>query len=408
MRRRSLRAIPALAFPSRPSVGTVPLCARPGYADGMVAAAAPRFVVISCAVAMVLAGCSSPAPPPVPTQEVGLNVATGLVAPWSMVPLADGSLLVSERDSGQIQEVAPSSSSSSSSAASALRLVGTVPDVVHAGEGGLLGLAVRLGGCDENESPDPSTGCLSLYAYLTTDTDNRIVRMPLLGAAGSRSLGPHTTVLAGIPKAANHNGGRLAFGPDGKLYATAGDAGNGNAAQDPASLSGKILRMEPDGSIPADNPFPGSPVWSLGHRNPQGIAWDEQGRMWASEFGQNTWDELNQIKPGSNYGWPVAEGIGTDARFTNPVLQWPTAMASPSGIAISGTTLYMAALRGERLWEVALDGEPSAHARLTGELGRLRDVVLTTDGRLLVLTNNTDGRGSPNPGDDRIVAVPAG
>lgn len=306
-------------------------------------------------------------------------------------------MVVSERDTGQILEV---------SAQGAKRSVGTIPGVVPSGEGGLLGLAVRLGGCDGNPSPDPDTGCLTLYAYLTAESDNRIVRMPLLGTAGNRSLGAPEVILAGIDKADNHNGGRLAFGPDGMLYITSGDAGNGTAAQDPKSLSGKILRLTPDGEVPANNPFPGSPVWSLGHRNVQGMAWDGQGRMWASEFGQNTWDELNEIKAGKNYGWPTVEGKGNDARFVNPVLQWTTDVASPSGIAIDGTTLYMAALRGERLWVVDLEGTPTAHATLVGELGRLRDVALTGDGRLYVLTNNTDGRGHPRDGDDRIVAIP--
>lgn len=325
------------------------------------------------------------------------DVATGLDAPWSMALLADRSLLVSERDTGQIVEV---------SAQGATRAMGTIPGVVASGEGGLLGLAVRLGGCDGTPAPDPDTGCLMLYAYFTADSDNRIVRMPVLGAAGARSLGTPEIILAGIAKAGNHNGGRLAFGPDGMLYATTGDAGNRNAAQDPTSLSGKIMRLTPDGGIPADNPFPGSPVWSLGHRNPQGIAWDNQGRMWASEFGQNTWDELNEVKAGANYGWPLVEGKGDDQRFVDPVLQWSTDEASPSGIAINGTTLYMAALRGQRLWVIDLTGTPRAESRLAGELGRLRDVALTADGRLLVLTNNTDGRGSPRTGDDRIVAVP--
>lgn len=314
-----------------------------------------------------------------------------------MALLADRSLLVSERDTGQILEV---------SAQGAKRTVGTIPGVVASGEGGLLGLAVRLGGCDGNPTPDPNTGCLTLYTYFTAESDNRIVRMPLLGTAGNRSLGAPEVILAGIAKAGNHNGGRLAFGPDGMLYITSGDAGNGTAAQDPKSLSGKILRLTPDGGIPADNPFPGSPVWSLGHRNAQGIAWDGHGRMWASEFGQNTWDELNEIKAGKNYGWPAVEGKGNDARFVNPVLQWTTDEASPSGIAIDGTTLYMAALRGERLWVIDVEGTPTAHATLVGELGRLRDVALTGDGRLYVLTNNTDGRGNPKDGDDRIVAVP--
>ncbi len=364
-------------------------------------------VAAAClAATLSVAACTTVGPAPVqrgsgqgtPAAATGGtgDVVTGLAAPWSMALLSDGSMLVSERDSGRILEV---------STGGAARPAGTVPGVVHSGEGGLLGLAVRLGACGDFPSPDPATGCLRVYAYLTTGTDNRILRMPLLGAAGARSLGEPTVILDGIPKANNHNGGRIAFGPDGMLHASTGDAGNRNAAQDPESLGGKILRLTPDGGIPDGNPFPDSPVWSLGHRNVQGIAWDGRGRMWASEFGQNTWDELNEIKAGGNYGWPVVEGKGGDPRFVDPVLQWTTDEASPSGIAISGTTLYMAALRGERLWVVDLAGTPLAQARLAGALGRLRDVALTGDGRLYVLTNNTDGRGSPKPGDDRIVEI---
>lgn len=360
---------------------------------------------MAVAVSLLLSACQ--APPPAPehggigkgpdgTGTNNTQFVSGLAAPWSMALLADDTLLVSERGSGQVLEVSPSG---------AKHVVGTVPGVRHQGEGGLLGLAVHLGGCQDNPAPDPGTGCITVYAYLTTSLDNRIVHMPLLGTPGTRSLGPATVIFDGIPKAGNHNGGRIAFGPDGMLYATAGDAGNRNAAQDPNSLSGKILRMLPDGGIPTDNPFPGSPVWSLGHRNPQGIAWDEKGRMWASEFGQNTWDELNEIVPGGNYGWPIVEGTGKDSRFRNPVLTWTTAEASPSGIAIDGTKLYMAALRGERLWIVDLATTPTARSILVGELGRLRDVTLTHDGRLYVLTNNTDGRGTPKPGDDKIIGI---
>ncbi|WP_258067132.1 sorbosone dehydrogenase family protein [Arthrobacter sp. GMC3] len=308
----------------------------------------PAWLVLAALAAgtLALTSCQppSPSPPPVSSSPpagpaAAGDIATGLAAPWSMVPLADGTFLVSERDSGRILEVGADGTK---------RTVGEVAGVVHQGEGGLLGLALHVGSCPSQEPLDPNNPCFDVYAYLTTADDNRVVRMPLLGESGNRGLGPATAIITGIPKAGNHNGGRIAFGPEGLLYTGTGDAGNGNNAQNPASLGGKILRTTRDGGIPSGNPFPNSPVWSLGHRNVQGIAWDAQGRMWASEFGQNTWDELNQIRAGNNYGWPVVEGMGSDSRFTNPVLQWPTSEASPSGIAIAGTTLYMAALRRER------------------------------------------------------------
>lgn len=389
-----------------------------GYAGAMGATAAGHFTALSRASglvaaglaggAMVLAGCSAPPPPPDRTSSALTEVATGLVAPWSMVPLADGSTLVSERDSGRILEVPPTRAAGTVNKSRAVRTAGTVAGVVHEGEGGLLGLAVRPGSCSGPELLDPNHPCWDLFAYLTTAADNRVVRMPLLGEAGSRSLGPATPIITGIPKGTNHNGGRIKFGTDGMLYVGTGDAGNRNNAQDLTSLGGKILRTTRDGDVPTGNPFPNSTVWSLGHRNVQGLAWDESGTMWASEFGQNSWDELNRIEPGNNYGWPAVEGKSTtnqEARFINPVLTWPTSEASPSGIAIAGTTLYMASLRGERLWVVELAGTPHAGARLTGQLGRLRDVVTTPRGRLLVLSNNTDGRGDPRPGDDRIVDI---
>jgi glucose/arabinose dehydrogenase len=210
-------------------------------------------------------------------------------------------------------------------------------------------------------------------------------------------------VLEGIPAAGHHNGGRLAFGPDGMLYATAGDAGDTASAQDRDSLAGSILRMEPDGTVPRDNPFDGSPVYSYGHRNPQGLAWDSDGTLYASEFGQDTWDELNVIEPGGDYGWPEVEGIADDDRFIDPVQQWEPADASPSGIAVTDDSIWIANLRGARLTEVPLDDLGDSTEHLVEEHGRLRDVVVAPDDTLWVLTNNTDGRGDPGPGDDRIL-----
>ncbi len=355
---------------------------------------------------VVLAGCSAeprPSPsgqPPPPSATAAPDdgpvtpagtptvLVTGLTSPWSVVRLSSGSALISERDTANILEY---------TADGAVRTVGTVPGVGHGGEGGLLGLAAA----DDGDA-------IALFAYFTSATDNRIVRIPLLGLPGNYTLGEPEPILTGIAKAGNHNGGRIAIGPDDKLYATVGDAGQPDRSQDPASLNGKILRMNIDGSVPADNPFPGSLVYTLGHRNPQGIAWDEDGQLWASEFGQNTWDEFNRIDPGKNYGWPAVEGIGGKAGFVDPVLQWATSEASPSGLAFVRDTFFMATLRGARLWAIypgTANAEPESVAWFTGEYGRLRDAVAGPDGTLWVLTNNTDGRGSPQEGDDKLLQV---
>jgi glucose/arabinose dehydrogenase len=190
------------------------------------------------------------------------------------------------------------------------------------------------------------------------------------------------------------------------LYAATGDAGTSSRSQNLSSLSGKILRMTAEGRVPADNPFSGSYVYSYGHRNVQGLAWASDGSMYASEFGQNTWDELNQIKAGGNYGWPDVEGKAGNSKYTDPLQQWATADASPSGIAISGGNIYIANLRGERLRKVPLAATSTATEFYVKEYGRLRDVVVAPDGRLYVLTNNTDGRGTPKAGDDRVLSVP--
>lgn len=305
-------------------------------------------------------------------------VAENLDAPWS-IAFYDGAALVSERDSARILEL---------DGAGQAREVATVDGVAPLGEGGLLGLAVH-----ENH----------LYAYVTAANDNRIERFPLSGAPGNLSLGRPEILLDGIPAGSTHNGGRMAFGPDGLLYATVGDAGNREAAQDRDSPSGKILRMTPEGGVPEGNPFPDSLVYSYGHRNPQGLAWAQDGTLYASEFGQNTWDELNVIEPGGNYGWPEVEGVGNSDTFINPVQQWETSEASPSGIAIRDDTLFMANLRGARVREIPLVDTSQSVELFIGEYGRLRDVTVAPDGSLWVMTNNTDGRGAPSPKDDRIL-----
>lgn len=329
---------------------------------------------------------------PVATVATPSTIIESLSAPWSVVA-AGASFLISERDTGRILEFGADRS---------VREVATIGDVVHGGEGGLLGLAVTPAGD-------------ALFAYSTAADGNRVQRYPLLGTAGAWALGGATTIIDGLPAAGTHNGGRIAFGPDGRLYVPVGDAGDADAAQDPDRMNGKILRLEPDGTIPSDNPSPHSPVYSLGHRNVQGIAWSADGRMFASEFGQNTWDELNEIVPGGNYGWPEVEGFGgADAGFVDPLLTWAPAEASPSGIAVVGDRIVIANLRGQVLRVVPLDavtaGEPIDPSRVDelygGEFGRLRDVVAAADGTAWVLTNNTDGRGDARDGDDRLISVP--
>ncbi len=311
------------------------------------------------------------------------DVVTGLEAPWSVAFLGDVAL-VSERDSGRILEVLDDGT---------VREVGVVDGIAHGGEGGLLGLAVDGG---------------ELFVYSSGTDGNRIQRFPVTGPAGSLGLGTPTTVIAGLPSGGIHNGGRLAFGPDGMLYATVGDAGQSPRAQDLDYLGGKILRMDRDGGVPADNPFPGSPVWTMGHRNPQGLTWTADGAMFASEFGQNTWDELNVIVPGSNYGWPEVEGIAGEAGFVDPVQQWSTDQASPSGMVAIEGTLFIANLRGEVLRAVPAADPSSATELYRGQYGRLRAAAVAPDGSLWIITNNTDGRGTPGAGDDRILRVEVG
>ena len=315
--------------------------------------------------------------------RVAGTIATDLTAPWGLAFLPDGSALVSERDSALIKRIATDGQVST---------VGAVPGVEAGGEGGLLGIAV---GPDFAANPQ-------LYAYFTAADDNRIVRM----SYAERGLGQPEVLVDGIEKASIHNGGRLVFGPDGMLYASTGDASDGPRSQQLDSLNGKILRMTPDGEPAPGNPDPRTLVWSYGHRNVQGLAFDGT-RLWASELGQNTWDELNLIEAGKNYGWPEVEGDEGGAEFTRPEQVWATEDASPSGIAVAGGAVWMCGLRGERLWQIPLDGAETRKpvAWFGGEYGRLRTVALAPDGSLWLITNNTDGRGDPAENDDRILRV---
>jgi glucose/arabinose dehydrogenase len=324
-------------------------------------------------------------------ERVGVStLATNLEVPWSFAFLPGGNALVTERDSGRLLTVNPSGEA---------RVVQTLPEG-GSGEGGLLGVAVS-----PNYEEDRY-----VYAYYTTERDNRVVRFRI----GEEP----EPVLTGIPVNSYHDGGRIKFGPDGMLYISTGDAGDTENSQDRGSLGGKILRIEPDGSIPKDNPFEGNPVYSYGHRNVEGLAWDAEGQLYASEFGQNTWDEVNRIEAGENYGWPEVEGKGgQDRGYVDPITVWPTSEASPSGaeIMVDGAIpqwegdLFVAALRGERLWHLELNDKGHITDReklLDGEVGRVRDVAQAPDGSLWVSTSNYDSYGNPvSEQDDRILRL---
>ncbi|WGF90389.1 PQQ-dependent sugar dehydrogenase [Marinivivus vitaminiproducens] len=311
-------------------------------------------------------------------------VVSGLHVPWSVV-IAGNEALVSQRDTAEILAFRPGEPP---------RLVGKVPDVTARLDGGLLGLAVL----DEG-------GDTWVYAHHSTASANRIVRMPYTAGA----LGEVEVVLEGIPGGRGHNGGRIAFGPDGMLYAATGEAQDPDLSQDPESLGGKILRMTPDGDVPDDNPIAGSLVYSLGHRNPQGLTWDDYGQLWATDFGDDAWDELNRVEPGGNYGWPIVEGRGGKPDYVDPVVQWGTQEMGPSGLVYVDGTFFLAGLTGERLWSVTFDiaGYPVTVAHYIGKYGRIRHVLAGVDGDLWFVTNNTDGRGdTPSENDDRILSVP--
>ena len=329
------------------------------------------------------ASTDEPSPGKDAAPRVVRTVASGLEVPWGVTFLPDGTALVSERDSTRVLAIE----------GRRVREVGRIDEASPQGEAGLLGLAA---------SPAYAEDSL-VYAYVSTSSDNRVVRMTYDGKA----IGEPEPVLTGIPNGFIHDGGRLLFDDDGNLFVSTGETGDPSLAQDPESLGGKVLRITPDGSPAPGNPEDGSPVWSMGHRNIQGLAFDDRGRLWATEFGQNTWDELNLIQPGANYGWPLVEGKGDLEEFRNPHVTWSTADASPSGLAFTDGSLWAGALRGERLWEVPVtkDGTAAPRDWFVGDYGRIRSVTVAPNGNLWVTTSNRDGRGEPTPDDDRILEV---
>lgn len=314
-------------------------------------------------------------------------VADRLRIPWSLAFLPDGEILVTERPG------------------TLLRLGGErteypVEGVAHSGEGGLLGVALH---------PDFANNRY-VYLYSTArsggDLTNRVERYRL----ETDRLSERTEIVAGIPGASFHDGGRIAFGPDGLLYIGTGDAGNSSAAQDIHSLAGKILRVTGDGAIPDDNPF-GNAVYSYGHRNVQGLTWDDRGRLWSTEHGPSGLetgnDEINLIEKGKNYGWPVIRGMERHKGMETPIAEsgrdytW-----APASAAYWNGSLYFGGLRGEALYEAKIrDNPPEIVAHFLHRFGRIRDVVVGPDGKLYLTTSNTDGRGRPREGDDKILWV---
>jgi glucose/arabinose dehydrogenase len=368
---------------------------------------ASHAAVVVAAIAVALTGCSAVsdepvAPPPrsspgsaapagpVATLGEPVELTTGLEAPWGLTFLPDGSALVSERISGEILRIATEGG--------APRTVGIVPDVHVSSEGGLLGIAASPGFATDR----------TVFASVSGRDRNRVVALTIADDYGSLTV--DRVLLDGIQTADRHHGGRIVVGPDGHLWIGTGDAFEpANAATD-ESLNGKILRIALDGSIPDDNPG-SSPIYSSGHRNVQGIAFGPDGTPYASELGHRTWDEVNILRAGADYGWPETEGIAGSTGEA-PITTIHPDEASPSGVAYAEGSLWIGALGGQRLWQLPVEGgtataDPVAH--FVGDYGRIRTVEVAPDGALWLVTSNTDratwGGTAPRAGDDRILRV---
>ena len=321
------------------------------------------------------------------------TIVEGLDTPWAIAFLPDQGMLVTERP-GRVRLVDKNGK---------LRVspVATLEKVKEIGEGGLLGIALH---------PDFSSNGF-VYLYYTysgeeNDTFNRVVRMIYKDG----KLIDEKIIVDKIPGNSNHNGGRITFGPDKFLYITTGDAQNSSQAQDRYSLAGKILRVTDDGKPASNNPF-NNLVYSFGHRNPQGLAWDSLGRLWSTEHGrsgiQSGLDELNLIESGKNYGWPTIQGDQTQVGMITPIIHsGPNATWAPAGAAFIGNSVFFGGLRGQTLYEAVLEGEKvTLKEHFKGEFGRIREVIKGQDGMLYITTSNQDGRGIPNLGDDKIIKV---
>lgn len=315
-------------------------------------------------------------------------VAENLQIPWELAFLPDGDILVTERP-GTLRQIGKN------------KRTYTIEGVNHIGEGGLLGLALHPR-FKENHF---------LYLYLTIANNGGFINQVERYRLENNRLQDKKIIISNIPGAAIHNGGRIAFGPDGYLYITTGETGRSEGAQNKTSLEGKILRLKDDGSIPADNPF-GNAIYSYGHRNPQGITWDKTGRLWETEHGRSGLlsglDEVNLIEKGENYGWPLIQGDETREGMEKPILHSGSRTTwAPAGMDFKDNMIFFGGLRGESLYRLKIidNKQVSLKTYWPERFGRIRVVVFGPDGFLYIATSNTDGRGSPQKGDDKIIKI---
>jgi glucose/arabinose dehydrogenase len=313
-------------------------------------------------------------------EELDMEIiADNLAVPWEVVFLPDNSILITER-AGNLVHL-PSKN----------KIV--IENINQTGEGGLLGMALHPNFSQNN----------FLYLYMTTDVDNRVIRYTYK----DKELEEDRVIIKNIPKARFHNGGRIKFGPDGYLYITTGDAQKTQLSQDLSSLAGKILRVDEDGGLVEDNPF-GSYIYSYGHRNPQGLAWDSEGNLWSTEHGPTAQDELNLIKKGANYGWPVISGEKEREEMENPVLQsgydytW-----APSGMLYWDSNIFFTGLRGQAIYQAKIQKEKVIDflVHFKEDFGRIRSINIGPDEMFYIITNNTDGRGYANKEDDKLIKI---
>src|SRR5437764_1711374 len=368
--------------------------------------AAGRLVAVLAAAATLLGGCAFGKPPPdqngapprLPRPSPSASddsgdaqaavevVAKHLAVPWGLDFLPDGTALVTERDSDRLLKISLASAGPEGAPATEVQ---TIAGVANGGDGGLLGLAV---------SPNYKTD-QTVFIYYSTAQDNQIAKLTLGGTP--------QPVFTGIPHGPTGNGGRIAFGPDGFLYAGTGDAGNPQLANDPNSLAGKVLRLTPDGKPAPGNPTAG-PVYASGFRDVEGLAWDAAKRLYATDLG-TAWDEVDAVQPGKDYGWPAVEGSANNPKYVDPVVAWKPDESGCAGLGGSATVLVTACLTGARLYVVQLTqaggtlGAPQP--LLTKKYGRLRTVLPAPDGSVWVTTSNKDGQGEPGPDDDQILRI---